>query len=232
MYYKEEKVKICKYCKKEFKTIDVRRKYCSMACSKKALRKKNIERQKRYEQRNKLKFKPINKDESVITLKCDYCGSKYTRYKSQVKYRGSKYCCKECKTFGQRNKTVSDKKLLDLWSEIVKLLAGNKCEYCGKGQYLNSHHIFSRSNLSTRYYFDNGVCLCAGHHVLSSKFSAHKTPVEFIEWLKNKRGEKWYEDLRKRAKSIKKYNRSEKIDLFYHCLDFRDHLRSGAIKRR
>lgn len=88
------------------------------------------------------------------------------------------------------------------WSYMVKELASNKCEYCGKTENLNSHHIFSRSNHNLRWDIVNGICLCSGHHILKSDFSAHKTPAEFIEWIKVYRGLEWYEDLRRRAKSI------------------------------
>ena len=86
------------------------------------------------------------------------------------------------------------------WAYMVKELAGNKCEYCGKTDQLNSHHIFSRSNRLLRWDVTNGICLCAGHHTLKSDFSAHKTPADFIEWVKEHRGIAWYEDLRLRAK--------------------------------
>ena len=88
-----------------------------------------------------------------------------------------------------------------LWSELVKRYAGHKCEMCGKTQYLNSHHIFSRSNFSVRWDTSNGVCLCSGHHVLCND-SAHKAPADFVEWVKKYRGEDWYEDLRVKAKDI------------------------------
>lgn len=90
-----------------------------------------------------------------------------------------------------------------LWSEKVKKRVGNKCEYCGKVPYLNSHHIFSRSNHAVRWDLDNGVALCAGHHVFGN-FSAHKSPVEFVEWIKAKRGIEWYERLRAKASKIVK----------------------------
>jgi hypothetical protein len=82
------------------------------------------------------------------------------------------------------------------WSYTVKELAGNKCEYCGKTEHLNSHHIFSRSNHLLRWDVTNGICLCAGHHVLKSDFSAHKTPADFVEWIKEYRGLEWSDDLR------------------------------------
>ena len=94
-------------------------------------------------------------------------------------------------------------KLDKLWAEAVKLRADNKCEWCGKMSGLNSHHIFSRSNRTVRHDPDNGVCLCVSHHVFGNQ-SAHKSPVEFIEWLRNRRGEAWYEVLRGRANIISK----------------------------
>lgn len=90
----------------------------------------------------------------------------------------------------------------DEWSDEVKQRANFKCEYCQSKVTLNSHHIFSRSNRSVRWYLGNGVCLCSLHHVFSSTFSAHQSPAEFIEFIKEKRGEKWYNELRKKAKSI------------------------------
>jgi len=90
------------------------------------------------------------------------------------------------------------KKVDDLWSLLVKAKAKNRCEVCGKQSPLNSHHIFSRSNKSVRWNDNNGVCLCVGHHVFGN-FSAHKAPADFIEWIKEVRGEEWYKELRKKA---------------------------------
>ena len=103
-----------------------------------------------------------------------------------------------------------DGKLDDAWSLLVKLRAGNKCEYCGKTTHLNSHHIYSRSKRSTRWYVPNGISLCVGHHVFSSGFSAHKTPLSFIDWLKEYRGEDFLFNLRLRANGISKLCKFEK----------------------
>lgn len=103
-----------------------------------------------------------------------------------------------------------DKKLDDAWSLKVKERAGFKCEYCGKQNALNSHHVYSRSKKSTRWDVDNGVCLCVGHHVFSSSFSAHKTPLEFIEWIKSVRGEVWFHVLRLKANQTVKLHKHEK----------------------
>ena len=109
---------------------------------------------------------------------------------------------KKAKTERRKLRDQLDK----LWSEIVKQRAGNVCEYktCSKTAYLNAHHIFGRSNLSVRWDLDNGVCLCPKHHTLGN-WSAHKSPIEFIEWLKQRRGNEWYEDLRKKANTVKKW---------------------------
>tara|TARA_R100000234_G_scaffold116925_1_gene94626 strand:- start:8069 stop:8251 length:183 start_codon:yes stop_codon:yes gene_type:complete len=42
--------------------------------------------------------------------------------------------------------------------------------------------------------------------VFSSKFSAHKTPAEFVEWAVEKRGIRWYEVLKERKNKIVKFN--------------------------
>jgi len=137
--------------------------------------------------------------------KCAVCKKLFKPYRTT-----DKYCSRECAKEAQKKeakkltrKVRSIKNgLMDKWAKEVKERAGMKCEYCGRIDTLNSHHIFSRSNQSTRYDLDNGVCLCVAHHTFSSKFSAHKTPAEFIEWLKDYRGLEKYEELRRKAKSI------------------------------
>jgi len=103
-----------------------------------------------------------------------------------------------------------DGKLDKAWSELVKLRAGNCCEYCSKTTTLNSHHIFSRSNRSVRWDAVNGICLCVAHHTFSSKFSAHKTPVEFTIWLTENKGQDFIDRLRIKANSISKLHKFEK----------------------
>ena len=127
----------------------------------------------------------------------------------QPKKKKKKYKEKVTKTTLEKQSRKSIRKELDeLWAELVKKRAGYKCERSGKTRYLNSHHIFSRSNLSVRWDLDNGVCLNAGWHTLQTN-SAHKAPIEFIEWIKDKRGEKWYQELRIKANQIKKWSTPE-----------------------
>ena len=95
--------------------------------------------------------------------------------------------------------TKQQTKELDiLWAKAVKLKAKDKCEYSGQIGVLHSHHIFSRSNRTTRWDLDNGVCLKPLYHSLGN-WSAHKSPIEFIEWIKKVRGETWYQKLRLKA---------------------------------
>jgi len=93
---------------------------------------------------------------------------------------------KKAKTERRKLRDQLDK----LWSEIVKQRAGNVCEYktCSKTAHLNAHHIFGRGNLSVRWDLDNGVCLCVGHHTFG-RWSAHKAPIWFIEWISKYRKE-------------------------------------------
>lgn len=102
-----------------------------------------------------------------------------------------------------------DGKLDDAWSKLVKLRANNKCEKCGKETTLNSHHVYSRSNRSVRWCLKNGYCLCVAHHTFGN-WSAHKSPLEFIEFAKEQRGEEWYNELRLKANQTIKWSKHEK----------------------
>lgn len=103
-----------------------------------------------------------------------------------------------------------DGKLDIAWSKLVKLRAGERCEYCGKPKPLNSHHIYSRSKKSVRWDPMNGVCLCVGHHTFSSAFSAHKTPTEFTYWLEKTKGKTFMETLTIKAHQTSKLHPFEK----------------------
>ena len=106
-----------------------------------------------------------------------------------------------------------DKKLDDAWSKAVKERDGWKCCYCGTDKNLNSHHIYSRSKKSTRWELDNGITLCVSHHTFNSGFSAHKTPLEFIEWLTDLKGQDFIDGLRLKANTPQKFFIQEKRDL-------------------
>lgn len=100
----------------------------------------------------------------------------------------------------------------ELWSKLVKVKARGKCEHCWKTKRLNSHHIFTRNNYATRFDLDNGICLCSWCHTMSKKFSAHKTPLEFAEWIISVRWQERYDRLKLKAHSVrdKDYDKVEK----------------------
>ena len=95
------------------------------------------------------------------------------------------------------------KKLDTAWSKRIRQY--DRCEVCSKARPLNAHHFYSRSIRTLRWELPNGFCLCVGCHVFSSKFSAHKTPAEFVEWAIEKRGKSWYKRLKKHKKLIIRY---------------------------
>ena len=102
----------------------------------------------------------------------------------------------------------SRKRRLDkLWSEAVKTKADNRCEICTLKKPLNSHHIYSRRFLSTRWYLPNGIALCVSCH-----FFAHQKSLEFSIYLKENKGEEWYHDLFGRHRELfdKDYEKVEK----------------------
>ena len=127
---------------------------------------------------------------------------------AETKY---KYCSIKCKIDAQLAKRKTKKwhkqrgitkvKLDKTWSTRVKERDG-KCLYCGKNEYLNAHHIFSRHNLTVRWLMENGITLCAGCHTFSDKFSAHKTPTEFTYWLATIIGDEALQSLRIKAHGI------------------------------
>jgi len=88
--------------------------------------------------------------------------------------------------------------MLDLWSQLVKWRADYKCEYCGSTVRLHSHHVIRRGKYQLRWDLENGVCLCQRHHMYDSDFSAHKDGARFTQWIKDKRGGKWWTYLQDR----------------------------------
>ena len=58
------------------------------------------------------------------------------------------------------------RKLDKLWSELVKLRAGYRCQRCGGTHSLQSHHICGRRKYSVRWILLNGICLCSACHIL------------------------------------------------------------------
>lgn len=86
------------------------------------------------------------------------------------------------------NKTKLGKKLDDAWSVAVKKKAGFKCEVCKSEIHLNSHHYISRNNRMLRWNINNGICVCAKHHIFGNE-SFHKNPEWGHFWMEENRWE-------------------------------------------
>lgn len=217
---------ICKMCGKEFAVHPFRvgkAKYCSYACAIKARTSDKSYNKPRICIGCKKEFLPTHWHQKSCSrecftthakrktkiIKCLVCGKDFKQVRQY-----QKYCSRKCGKPYQHstNKTPSKNVMDELWSELIKLIAEKKCEYCGKLEHLNSHHIFSRSNLQVRWDIDNGVCVCVGHHVFGNT-SAHKSPIEFIEWLKEKRGNEWYERLREKSRKVGQIYDEDKIKI-------------------
>ncbi len=152
--------------------------------------------------------------------KCRKCGKEFTQYKTTDKCP-SKECKKERKIKKRNSLPWLRKTCMELWSQYVKN-RDKCCQYCGRTDYLNAHHIYSRSNQWLRFEEDNGITLCAGHHTMSSSFAAHKTPLEFIEWLEQKIWSKKYNELRSKARKVTKIDEEylrNKINFFQNGLN-------------
>jgi 5-methylcytosine-specific restriction endonuclease McrA len=94
------------------------------------------------------------------------------------------------------------KKLDDMWSAKVHS-TGNKCECCGKTNCrLEAHHIFTRARRSTRWDLVNSLLLCSNCHKFSATLSAHTAPRAFFQWLENKKGKDWVDELEKKSNQI------------------------------
>jgi len=108
---------------------------------------------------------------------------------------------------------VSKKSLKNKLDKVCSLIIRSRgvCAKCKteNPDKLQTAHIFSRSNLSVRWDWDNLLCLCGGCHL----FWAHKNPVEFTEFVKSYLGEEKYQNLREKAVIIKKWTIPELQEL-------------------
>lgn len=156
----------CEVCSEDFSTHYSTQKYCSTDCSRKAIRKTTKEKNKRASDKNKIIF---NEKYGALTgkveLSCGECKQDYTRYASQVKFRGSSYCSNECKwraVTKEKSKPQLTKALDAVFSRYIRLLYSEdgyvSCVTCGKTDEIknmqNGHYV-SRRFYSTRWDIDN-----------------------------------------------------------------------------
>jgi len=79
-----------------------------------------------------------------------------------------------------------------LWGKTMHRLydtcAVNNGDCAGK---VEAHHLIHKHTKSLRHDPLNCLPLCTWHHVFSPELSAHGAPIDFAEWLKENRYDKW-----------------------------------------
>jgi len=74
------------------------------------------------------------------------------------------------------------------WREKVLARDNNQCQYCGRKEFLDCHHILPRELTAYRWVLENGIVLCKKHHRFSFEFSSHQSSFLFFLWfMKNKK---------------------------------------------
>jgi hypothetical protein len=96
---------------------------------------------------------------------------------------------------GKTDRKKLDESILKLWSACAKT-AQRKCQVqgCNSEYKLSAHHVAPRQYRRTRYLLRNGLCLCAGHHMLQ-KIDPEKFRNMIIEII----GEEEYDRLHQMA---------------------------------
>lgn len=72
-----------------------------------------------------------------------------------------------------------------LWAQVIRRKNNGRCLYCGEPA-INAHHLVDREVGHLRHSLMNGIPLCYQHHTGNARFSAHRAPIAFAEWLKDK----------------------------------------------
>lgn len=107
---------------------------------------------------------------------CSICGDVYLALRpAKLRKSGEVWVCKEtlnknpAKAKPKRKPKSIGEKCDDLWSLLVRERSGYKCLLAGFekecGGHLHPHHLIGRTEISTRWVLENGVCLCYAHHI-------------------------------------------------------------------
>lgn len=64
-----------------------------------------------------------------------------------------------------KRKKSAKKNLEDLWAELIKKIAGYRCELTGKNYGLESHHICGKATNLLRFSLLSGMCLTTSKHI-------------------------------------------------------------------
>lgn len=86
------------------------------------------------------------------------------------------------------------------------------CRKCRKAPASQAAHIFSRSNMATRWDLRNLLGMCFYCHL----YWGHREPVEFTLWVKKELGEELFRELELLARSVKQWSINELEELLTH----------------
>jgi len=113
-----------------------------------------------------------------------------------------------------------------LWSELIKVRAGKRCEFTGRKGTLHSHHIIRKGTYGLRAKFDpdNGISLLVERHDMAHDPKREK---EYLELLNACRGEGIIERLKAKHTKVFRVTTLELEDI---CADLANQLRESMCR--
>ena len=107
-------------------------------------------------------------------------------------------------------KKLTKRSLIKKLDRVVSNIVRSKgvCAHCGKGAEqvtLHCAHIFSRTMMSVRFDLNNCIPLCYRCHFWWS----HSNPILFAEFIKEYLGNYKYQQLKMKARGIRKWTIQE-----------------------
>jgi len=97
----------------------------------------------------------------------------------------------QTKTYTEEQAKKETNKRMKEWKIFIRNNAGNRCERCRAIGILHPHHILPKERYPEfKTEIKNGILLCPTHHKYG-KFSAHRNPIWFSQWLQKNNFEKY-----------------------------------------
>ena|SRR3990167_473912 len=116
-----------------------------------------------------------------------------------------------------KRKTYWKQKCDELFSEIIRLRAKEKCEETNDSYRPNCAHIVSRGYLATRWDLDNAICLAWNRH----RYYTDR-PLEWEKFIISKIGKVKWQQLKDRALYYKTWTLEELKELYEKLSNLRN----------
>jgi len=108
-----------------------------------------------------------------------------------------------------------------LVSQVAKLRADNKCEYCGEEyKKRETSHFHSRRKVSVRYDLDNVAWLCFHCHQ-----EMHSHPNVHTEWFRKRLGSEKFEQLDVRSRMLAREMGLDKVKIKENLMGYLEALK-------